>query len=321
MRLPAAVILISLSLVATAAADTPKYRYLSVAGPSARDAHATAATGDRYVWVHGGRARTNDMSLDDLWRLDVKRERWKKIRVQGPKPEARFGHNLVAANDGTLLLYGGQQGASFFGDAWRFDPNTKTWTELAGSAPARYGAGGAYEERSGTFYITHGFTDAGRFDDTWQVAPFVDSSSAAVRPLKRCVLGAGAYRGRLYIFGGQSNEDPYLGDLWRLDLSSRRWKELEPDVLPSERNFYAYAQSGRNWYLQGGRNDRGGSEHGLHDLWRLDMRTGTFKRIRTRNAPPPRWGHGAAIAGDTLVLTGGRTATGDVLAETWLLEL
>jgi N-acetylneuraminic acid mutarotase len=293
-----------------AAQAVPRWTELDTAGPkpSARADHGLAATSPRAVYLFGGRA--GGRSLGDLWRLDPRRARWERLSPGGAVPRARFGHNFVAEPGGTLLLFGGQAGGSFFSDVWRFSPAANSWTLVDASGPvARYGAGAAVDP-AGAFHVTHGFTDEGRFDDTWTLSGdgFSDTSGLGARPLERCLVQSAFYSGGLYLFGGQSDSRPYLDDLWRLDLATRTWRELAPERRPAARNLYAAARAGGRWLIQGGR----GREGLLRDLWSLDLGDGVFRRLRPHGRRPgARSSHAAAALGPRRVLLfGGAGAAG-----------
>ncbi len=313
-------------LTLPAAADAARWQKLDTGrgGPSARADAALAAPSARFTYLHGG--ERDGSPLADLWRLDVRRERWTRLKPPGPAPAARFGHDLVAARDGSLLLFGGQSGADFFGDVWRYDPGAGRWTMLEATGPApRYGAGVAYDRTGDALYVTHGFTNDGRFDDTWRLGrerAFADLSPAAPapRPLERCLVGAVFSGDELFLFGGQSNPRPFLGDLWRYDTATSTWTELQPTRAPSPRNVYGSARLGSTWVIHGGQTRTGAAG----DLWTLDLRNpASFARVRPRGARPSARANQAMTAlGTTRAVTfGGSDDEGDSLRDTWLLRL
>ena len=115
-------VLLGLIAPGAAGAATARWERLDTGtpGPGKRSDAAMAATGSRTVWLHGG--ERDGTPLGDLWRLDLKKERWTRVKPRGAKPGARFGHDVVAQEDGTLVLFGGQSGDRFFGDVWTYDP-------------------------------------------------------------------------------------------------------------------------------------------------------------------------------------------------------
>jgi hypothetical protein len=209
------------------------WRQIEVAaGPSARRDHSlTWDAQARRVYLFGG--RSGGSPLADLWSLDPDAPTWQQLAPSGEGPAARFGHNAVFDAEGRLLVFGGQgAGAEFFDDVWTYVPAENRWEPLdAGAGPAsRYGAGAALDA-NGALWITHGFTFMGRFDDTWSLAGGAwqeASPPEGPRPIERCLLRAAFddAGGRLIIFGGQTDSDPFLGDTWSFDVATRTWSEL-----------------------------------------------------------------------------------------------
>lgn len=91
--------------------------------------------------------------------------------------------------------------------------------------------------------ISHGFTDEGRFDDTWALNlstnRWQDISPSSNRPLRRCLHHAvlDAEGNQMLLYGGcASGFGPCpLGDLWSFDLTTQRWTERSGGLKPPER--------------------------------------------------------------------------------------
>ena len=316
-----------------AQAAQPRWTALATAAahPSARRDHSLTFGADRgLLYLFGGRAQ--GVALDDVWAFDLATAAWSEVSLAGARPQARFGHNaFYDAASGRLVVAMGQAGPTFFNDVWAFDPATSSWAELgAGSIerPAvRYGAGGAYDPGGNRFFVSHGFTDQGRFDDTWvfdltreawsQIATHGDV------PLRRCLTRAvwAPSSQRLLLFGGQSNENPFLGDFWSLDVAGGLWTQKQPATLPGPRNLYGAAAdpSGARWYLFGGSTPDGMAG----DAWVYDAIMDTWSRIEGfdgTDAPLARSGPDIAAIGDGFYLFGGNYGGAD-LDDTWMLQL
>lgn len=289
--------------------------------PSPRRDHSLVRDGEQ-LYVFGGRSPD---PLDDLWTFDLSTDTWTQFTaVDGPA--ARFGHNAVFdAERGRMVLFGGQAGGTFFNDAWAFDVADGKWTQLSAgeSGPSpRYGAAGALDP-AGRFLVSHGFTDAGRFDDTWGYdlggGAWAEASPQGERPLERCLMRAvwddGA--GRLLMFGGQSTGIPFLGDLWQLRQDG--WRELAAEPKPSPRNFYAmvFDDEGGRLVLFGGSTESGPAD----DLWLFDSTTNSWsERSPEGEAPAARFGHDAVwMPGSrSLLMFGGSDGSQD-LNDLWEL--
>lgn len=291
--------------------------------PPPRRDHSLVTTGRR-LYVFGGKSAEE---LNDLWSYDLEAGAWFRVGVEGG-PAPRLGHNAVwDANQARLVVFGGQQGNTFFNDTWAFDPEAGSWSELPSgnrTPAARYGAGAALGGED-SLLVTHGFTFEGRFDDTWQLDLATDGwtevSPAASRPLERCLLRAvwDSRSDRLLLFGGQATGAPFLGDLWALSVDG--WAEISADGAPSPRNLYAMAfdEESLRAVLFGGNTADGP----VNDLHFFEAATDTWRRASPDNdGPSPRFGHDAVWLPDrrALAVFGGNDGAED-LNDLWLLSV
>jgi hypothetical protein len=306
-------------MLAAPAAAAPRWQRIATTGPapSGRYHHALAATGDSVV-LFGGESKGR--ALGDTWVFDLTRGRWRQLAIDGESPPPRWGLAMAARRDGTIVLFGGQSEHGFLGDSWTLDLATRRWTRIAAGGPkARYGAASALDPVAQTLLVSHGFTDNGRFDDTWRIgAPPTQLATVNPLPEPRCLVRGGVIRGGFYIFGGQSTPTPFLGDLWRLDLATGRWRELTPARRPSPRNLYAAAVVGRRWILHGGLTAKGVTG----ELWSYGTVSGRFARLsQPRRRPGARQAHYAVATRTGIVVFGGLSTDGAELADTWRLRL
>lgn len=282
-------------------------------------AHRLVAFGGR---VPGG-------ELNDVWALDLGAMRWHNITpVSGPAPTPRWSHNAVydpAAH--RMLVWSGRRGGMFYNDVWAFDLNTHAWTELVTSAPApnlRYGTAAVFDPLAGELVNFAGFTDAGRFDDTWRFAP----SSAAWRQLgvvdnpgPRCLHSASYDRRshRMLIYGGQRGSSR-LDDLWALDLNGDSWSELGADTRPPGRTFTAsiYDALGDRFVIFGG--DTGGEKSA--GVWAFALGENSWSPVETAGAAPTARSGAAAvyIESENRALYFGGEASVGFFNEVWSLE-
>lgn len=266
---------------ATLAFVEPAWRRVSTAkSPAAREDHTwTVDANGRYAYLFGG--RDGDREFGDLWRYDLQRDRWKKLSPKGNTPQPRFGHSAVWADSHGLVLFAGQRGPDFFDDLWAFDPERERWRKLlaGGSAPkARYGSCMVVGP-DGRLWMSHGFTDAGRFDDTraynlkserWaSITP--DGRVPGERCLHDCFTTTAD---ELVLYAGQDDGAFALGDLWVMSRD-RTWQRLD-DPKPKPRRLYAVTEAGDFAYIFGG---AGNDNVPLKDLWRVDRQTLEFERV------------------------------------------
>jgi len=291
--------------------------------PARRDHSLVIDSEGRMVFLFGGRA--GSQQLDDLWAYDVAANTWTQLAPAGAFPPARFGHNAVFDAAGArMLVFGGQAGGSFFNDIWAYGVRDNSWRSLSASGPSpRYGAGGAGV--SGSLYLSHGFTDRGRFDDTWAFSLTNDqwtevSPGQGGRPVKRCLMRIvdDPQRGRVLLYGGQTDGTPFLGDLWSYDIAARSWRELAAQG-PSARNLYSWVRRGdtSQLLLFGGRTPAGDSG----ELWSFEPGTDRWEQLNAEGmAPSARNGHDAVWlpARKAMFVFGGRDSDGD-LSDSWEL--
>ena len=189
------------------------------------------------IFAFGGQDQT--ASSNALYTLSIATRRWTKLAPTGDLPPARFGHTTIYDPKRQRLLLFGGQAQGFFNDTWAYDIIANRWNQLTpGEGPSRrYGHSAIYDPTQDRMIISHGFTDAGRFDDTWSLDlstnRWRDISPSSGRPLKRC-LHHSVYdpvRQQMLLYGGcSSGFGPCpQGDLWSFDLKSERWTELKTD--------------------------------------------------------------------------------------------
>lgn len=280
----------------------------------------------RQLYLFGGQA---DTLQNDLWVYALDEQRWRVVAVTGDLPAARLGHTLLwDARRSRLILFGGQS-RGFFSDVWAFDPARGSWQQLArdDAGPSRrYGHSAILEPGRDRMVISHGFTNAGRFDDTWAFDLANNSwrnlTPSGTKPVRRCLHHAvhDAAGGRMLLYGGcASGSGPCpLGDLWAFDLSSSRWTELTGATRPPPREHYGVAfDDARGRLLL-----FGGSGGGLlNDTWEFSG-TAWQAAVIQGASPEPRARHQGVFATDrkAAFFFGGRTNSGQLTNELWMLS-
>jgi hypothetical protein len=180
----------------------------------------------------------------------------------------------------------------------------------------------------GRMWISHGFTDQGRFDDTraydFAAGRWSDETPGGEKPIIRCLHDClWTPEGRFLLYAGQTNTDPYLADLWSLVLGGGEaptaWAGLG-DQAPPGRNLYALATLPERALVFGGAGE-GGKR--LDDLWTLSYADLTFETV-TVEGSSPAGRSGATLIDDAaqerVLLFGGRDDDA-ALADTWQLDL
>jgi hypothetical protein len=166
--------------------------------------------GHRMIVV-GGTTAAGD--VNDVWAFDLDRHTWTEITPpSGPAPAGRFTHNAVYDHAGRrMLVWSGQASGAFLNDVWAFDLDAHTWSQFTPPGPLpniRYGTAAVFDPIARRLVTFAGFTDQGRFDDTWQfdvAAVAWPNISPAPDPDRRCLHSASydARDRRMIMYGGQ----------------------------------------------------------------------------------------------------------------------
>ncbi len=302
-------------------------RVPAAGGPTARRDHSlTFNPDDGLIYLFGGRAK--GVADNQLWTFDPATTEWRQIATAGVAPLPRFAHNASydRAKNRLIVALGQGNGEAFFNDVWAFDASG--WTQLDAASPdrpeIRYGAGSAYDSAGARIIISHGFTDRGRFDDTWAFdlngGPWTKIATSGAVPIKRCLtrclwLPAS---GSLLLFGGQTDANPFLGDFWTLDVAKGVWIENKPPVLPGPRNLYGatLGEGGKRWYAVSGNTAAGPTA----ETWVYDIASSAWSLVDASvAAPPARYSTDAAYAAGKLYIFGGNDGKGEI-DDMWTLS-
>jgi len=293
------------------------FRQLSSAGaaPTARvDGVIVYDERMRRLLLFGGR---DTSPRNDLWSYSLERGEWSELRPSGSAPPPRFGHTVVFdAQRRRLVIFGGQAGG-FFSDTWSYDIDRNQWSQLAAdnAGPSRrYGHSAILDAARERMIISHGFTNSGRFDDTWafnlSTNRWQDISPSSGRPLRRCLHHAvlDAEGQQMLLYGGcASGSGPCpLGDLWSFDLNTHRWTERVAALKPSPRQWHGlgFDAMRRRMILFGGSGDAGA----LNDAWEYDPAAQTWMQLRTAASPSSRDRHETTFVPNLgVIFFGGQT--------------
>jgi len=210
--------------------------------PSTRSNHAMVYCNEtNEIILYGGQGPAANPT--DTWSFACETQTWSQV-VTATNPGVH--HSLAMAYDSqenVVILFGG------FGDdglerddTWKFDCETREWTELHPStAPlARYGHVMVYDESIHLIVLTSGNTATqGHQCDTWvynttantwtQLAPI-----GIPDRLKWPSMTYDSVNQKCILFGGQIG-DYAINRTWTYDAQLNTWQQRYPDIAPWKR--------------------------------------------------------------------------------------
>lgn len=326
-------------------------------GPSERSAPAAAGIG-RHVYVFGGVfddfASGQNTFLNDLYRLDTRRLRWRPVHPSGPVPPARaFAAAASHQAYQRMYVFGGStfnpEGTEFtaFGDLWAFDTRRSRWRQVEPINQGPSPRSGAVMWTAGNRLYVFGGIDAtfATHNDLWAFGIgsrrwkqlTADGDPSAPPPRHVAQAGRTAAGGVLTLYGGEGL-DPEVGftvlpDTWQYDLATGAWHEVSPlgDIEPP-RNYGVAAVIDDAVYLQGGDVPGGGAGCGApfpqnptEQLWRFDQAAGSWQQLQPRGDPLPALKrHAAVVVRDSMYVVSGwdfQCEDGQGPGQLWNLEV
>jgi N-acetylneuraminic acid mutarotase len=166
--------------------------------------------------------QNNPLALSDLYLLNLAEPTptWTPITPKGDIPKAREGHTLTwLASKNLFLLFGGSKDEDQldFNDAFTFDPQTSTWTDITPvGSPPNPRLNHAAAACGDSVYIFGGFQDGLAQDDMYRLN-FATNTWTLISnpesPKERCNHSMTTIGTKIYVFGGRSNSTTVLNDL------------------------------------------------------------------------------------------------------------
>ena len=236
------------------------------------------------------------------------------------QPSARAWSSMTYdPRDGYVLLFGGGNATTTFGDTWTFVGGNWTKLNLTFHPSAREGASMAYDAANGYVVLFGGAHNGTFLGDTWKFAGGKWTRLVTVVHPSDRVSASMTYDpadGYVLLFGGFGDglgtNETMLNDSW--EFVDGLWAPLLPLTSPSAREGASMAYDRADGYvvLFGGAHAMGY----LNDTWKFS--TGNWKRIYP--AAHPSAEIGACMTFDRkngyVVLFGGYNAT-TVFGSTW----
>lgn len=211
----------------------------------------------------------------DLWKYDMNLQLWQFITPSNTVPPPRYGHTITAFGKHLVLFGGANSQGQLLSDAWVFDLDKKTWTNvLKDRNPFIMGRVGHCAFPQGSNLIIFGGSSFGGvpFNDvvSYDVAAgrvsevtIMSKSKPLPRWLHTCdMLDAS----KIVVFGGLSPHSVPLDDLWILDLTMKSWispKPRQAKPVPRMMHVSGISPSRKTLYVWGGSS----LKLALDDMW------------------------------------------------------
>nr|CCA23939.1 conserved hypothetical protein [Albugo laibachii Nc14] len=243
---------------------------------------------------------------------DMEVRAWTNIPTQGDAFTSRTGHTVVA-HGRCVYLFGGTDCTGRQQDFYRFDIDTNQWTKLVsqGSVPSRRSGAsgvvhrdrmylfGGYEGRNGSY-----FQDLYYYDFETQIWDQVKCSNPNVCPQERTDHSMVVYEDSLYLFGG-CDKSTRFDDLWRFDLSQKRWEQVTMDgdiPVPCFGHTAIVHESSHRLIVFGGWD----GHNTLDTLYEFNFYTRHWTLLEsTESTPSHRYRHSVVVYDDEMYVFGG----------------
>ncbi|KAE9089031.1 hypothetical protein PF010_g19158 [Phytophthora fragariae] len=259
-----------------------------------------------------------ELILQEFRRKDA--ERTQVLVEPAPQPTPRANFTLSALPSGEMLLFGGEY---FDGDVNECYNDVFKW-----NLDVRQPLDAAEVQQ----LVQQAPSDAEALRDAaWK------SISSPNSPPPRCSHQSAVYRDHLYVFGGEfatADQFHHYRDLWRLDLKTNAWEELEVKGGPSPRSGHRMVVWRNYLVVFGGFYEAARETKWFNDLYLFNLAELKWQKITYpphRQAPAERSGCQLAVhpskdlvfvyGGYAKVKNVGEKSEGKVYSDLWALNL
>lgn len=241
--------------------------------PERRSNHAAFIMSQKdqeYLYIHGGRD-LKEGSIDTMWRVSLTGihalqqdpfypVEWECVTTTGRSP-GKISHHTCSMMKGNkeVIFYGGLKGDDSNAEIFIYNALGSSWTTVHLSPQATVEPRDDHamcDKGDGNFMVFGGFVNGSRVDDVVSFEPqavnvnatlLAGGSTGNCGPVVRASHSSVVYGDKLYVFGGQDDDNNKMGDLWTYDLGASRWAE----IAPAEGGFQPIARSGHTAVVWG----------------------------------------------------------------------
>lgn len=275
---------------------TEKWMELKCTNAPKRRSYHTSFIYKETLYILGGldlkEGRIFDMSSLNLNFSDE--IKWKNLTVTGDQPEALSDQAGVIVDD-YYFLFGGQNSQEQVrNDLYILNLLTLNWEKRTFQQTAILPLADhscSYFKENNSLYVFGGYNKGQYSNDTYRYN--IDqgtwckldnkNDSISLAPEERIKHTANIVGNYLYIYGGQNIDGHYLSDMWKLDLITSQWEQINynnisPDDIPVGRSGHSsiYNTKENSFYIFGGKLSHAQERN---ELWKFDLNNGKFKVI------------------------------------------
>eukprot|EP00922_Rhytidocystis_sp_ex-Travisia-forbesii_P021443 GHVS01031400.1.p1 GENE.GHVS01031400.1~~GHVS01031400.1.p1 ORF type:complete len:874 (+),score=128.88 GHVS01031400.1:24-2624(+) len=283
--------------------------------PPARSGSKAAVYRDS-VYLFGGYTKKYGDYFNDVHRYNIIDNCWTCISSLGTSttnPRARTDHSCVMHNN-NMLIFGGFDGQTRFGDLFSLDMEDFVWTLLSEdnatdqSPTERFGHSAIMYDDS--MYIFGGWDGHDTLNDLREFSTRTHQWMACSRmgraPCPRYRHSAVVYGCCMFVFGGVDKRQSRFSDLYEYNMDKGLWAFVRTfgDQLPSPRTFHCAVVYSGNMYVLGGFDGRR-----LNDMYCLAIPETKPKEEHRRRSPG---GGGRGLSDFSACGGGGSCSSGGV---------
>lgn len=221
--------------------------------------HPNAGVIENKIYIAGFYVNGMTTASDQVLEYDPETEAWTQIGIM--PTDTKRAASCVAVDDGMLYVIGGAHDGTSVVDVSRYDPAEDRWDILPSlPEPREHCVAGAI---GATVYVAGGRRDTitGIEPESWALD--LDANvwqERAALPTPRGGLAGAVLHDRLFVFGGEGNQDSPEGVFANIDAydpATDSWQAMPPMLVP--RHGYGAATLDDRIYLAGGAIRQGGA--------------------------------------------------------------
>jgi non-specific serine/threonine protein kinase len=273
--------------------------------------HLAAASDGTYLYAVGGRRLEVTSDTAAVQRFDPKADRW----IQLKPALGKVSDAGAAIIGGRLIVAGGESIGTVFSTVWAYDLTSSTWSTLPNLAEPRHGL--AVAAIGTTLYAIDGASQPGHNASTPTVQTLTVQPGAA-QPARGWQQGSDSLyatqqvgaavdkSGRIWVAGGLTDAQHATAKTEFYDPTIRTWAP-GPDLPVPLHHAMMVSYQNTVWVI-GGFEPRGSAIIGAASARVLHLNQAQTAWVEGPELHHARGAGAAAVAGNKIVVAGGRTA-------------